>query len=277
MAQGSVTISRTAADATVAARLRRAMRGLRSPWVMLETVLVVSSVAVGALWLEIPDQTTAQITLSFVIAIGGCAVFLLAQSYIFILVRRRGEQRAKLWKGALLLAGLGVVYTAVTTFFDVGEMRDVTRAAWWSLKPGVNTRVSADSLMLLQGALWSVLRYLVLTALLPFAMEGVASAIRGRWIRRAGWLLLEPLYWSVVMGCAILATGVTEIALQFRPHAPMVVEILLTVGKTVAIVGVDLWALCYALSLTATFLRDAQLVMPGAPAGRPSSGRRRRQ
>ena len=114
-----------------------------------------------------------------------------------------------------------------------------------------------------------------LTTLLPFAMEGVATGMRGRWIRRAGWLLLEPLYWGAVLGCAAVASLTTEGMLNLRPHVPVLVEVLLTVLKVVVIFAVDVGALCYVLSLTGTFLRDAQLVMPGGPEARPSSGQHR--
>lgn len=279
----------TAAQATAGARVRRAARGLRLPWAMLEALLLAVSAAVVALWLEIPDRTVAEMTVSFSVAISGVLAFLWAQSYILRLVRRRGGERVALWKGALLLAGLAVLYTVVTTIFDVGEMRDVRRAAWWSLEPRVTSLVSEDALLLVQGALWSTLRGLVLTALLPFAMEGVATGMRGRWVRRAGWLLLEPTYWAVVLGCAAAGTLATQGLLAFRPHIGMLAEVLLTVFKVLMIVVVDVGALCFALSWTGTFLRDAQLLMPGVPrvarvqrrvAGRearPSSGRRRRR
>ena len=256
---------------------------------MLQALLLAGSMAVTALWLEIPDRTVAETTVSFSVAISGVLGFLWAESYILRLVRRRGGERAALWKGALLLAGLGVLYTVVTTIFDVGEMRDVTRAAWWSLKPRVNSIVSADVLLLLQGALWSTMRGITLTALLPFAVEGAATGMRGRWIRRAGWLLLEPTYWAAVLGCAAAGTVVTQGLLQFRPHVGTVTEVLLTVFKVLTIVVVDVGALCFALSWTGTFLRDAQLVMPEASQlqtrvrmaeereVRPSSDRRRRR
>ena len=250
---------------------------MRSPWVLLQMLLAAVCAAVLALWLEIPDQSIAEITLSFSIAIGGVLAVLLAESYVLRLVRRRGGEGVAPWKGAVLLAGLGLMYWLVATVFDVGEMRDVRRAAAWSLQPRISAAVSVDTLMLLQGSLWWLLRFVLLTALLPFAMEGAATGMRGRWIRRAGWLWLEPLYWCVALGCAVLATLVTEGMLGLRPHVPIVVEVLLTVLKVVVIFAVDIGLLCFTLSLTGTFLRDAQLIMPGAPGARPSSGRRRRR
>ena len=289
MAQSVWTREVTAAQATAGARLRRAARGFRLPWAMLQVLLLAVTAAITALWLELPDRTAAETTISLSVAISGVLGFLWAESYILTLVRRRGGDRAALWKGALLLAGLGVLYTVVTTIFDVGEMRDVTRAAWWSLEPRVNSVVSADVLLLLEGALWSTLRGLVLTALLPFAMEGAATGMRGRWMRRAAWLWLEPTYWAVVLGCAATGTVVTQGLLHLRPHVGIVAEVLLTVFKVLTIVAIDVGALCFALSWTGTFLRDAQLVMPVSPqalrpgrepAGReahPSSGRHQRQ
>ncbi len=267
----------TAADAAGRARLQRAVRRMRSPWVLLQMLLTAVCAAVLALWLEIPDQSIAETTLSFSIAIGGVLAVLLAESYVLRLVRRRGGERVAAWRGAVLLAGLGLLYWLVATVFDVGEMRDVRRAAAWSLEPRISAAVSADTLLLLQGSLWWLLRFLLMAALLPFAMEGAATGMRGRWIRRAVWLWLEPLYWCIALGCAVLATMVTEGMLGFRPHVPLMVEVLLTVLKVVVIFVADVGLLCFTLSLTGTFLRDAQLIMPGAPGARPSSGRRRRR
>ena len=267
----------TAADAAAWARLRRTWRGLRSPWVLFEAVLVAASGAVLAMWLELPDRTILEITLLFSIAIVGLAGAVWVQSLILMMARRRGGERPALWKAALLLMGVALAYWLVATIFDVGEMRDVRRAAAWSLMPNVSKVLSVDALMEMQGALWWMLRFLLMTGLLPFAMEGVATGMRGRWIRRAGWILLEPLYWSVVLGCAVMATLVTEGMLNLRPHVPLVAEILLTVLKVMVIFAADVGLLCVALSLTGTFLRDAQRVMPGGQAVRPSSGRRRRR
>ena len=275
--QATTTRGITAADAKGSARFRRTLRGLRSPWVLLEAVLVAVSGAVLAVWLEIPDKNPFEITMSVLLAMIGVAGFFWAQGSVLMMARRRGGERPPRWIGALLLVGLALVYWLVATIFDVGEMRDVRRAAAWSLEPGISRLLSEDSLMLLQGALWWTLRFLLMATLLPFAMEGVATRLRGRWIRRASWLLLEPLYWGGVLGCAALATLVTEGMLHLRPHVPTVVEVLLTVLKVVVIFAVDVGLLCVALSLTGTFLRDAQLVMPGVPGERPSSGRRRRR
>ena len=272
---GGRTVS--AANATAMARMRRALRRLRSPWVLLQAMLVAACGATMALWLEIPDQSIAESTLSFSVAIGGLMAFFWAESYVLTLVRRRGGERVAPWKGALLLAGLALVYWLVATIFDVGEMRDVRRAAAWSLQPRINTVLSVDTMMAMQGALWWMLRFVLMTALLPFAMEGVATGMRGRWVRRSAWLWLEPLYWSVVVGCAVMATLVTEGMLNLRPHVPVLVEILLTVLKVIVIFAADVGLLCLALSLTGTFLRDAQLLMPALPGERPSSDRRRRR
>lgn len=267
----------TAADAAARARMRRTMRGLRSPWVLMEAVLVGVSGAVLAVWLEIPDRNAAEITLSFAMAMAGVGGFLWAQGLVLAMARRRGGERPARWKGMLLLAGLALVYWLVATIFDVGEMRDVRRAAAWSLEPGVSRVLSADALMAMQGALWWMLRFVLMTALLPFAMEGVATGMRGRWVRRAAWLLLEPLYWTVVLGCSVMAALVTEAMLNLRPHVPLVAEVLLTVLKVMVIFAADVGLLCVALSLTGTFLRDAQMVMPEGREARPSSGRRRRR
>ena len=267
----------SAEDATARRRLGRALRRLRAPWVLLQALLVAACGATIALWLEIPDRSIVEITLSFSVAIAGVMATLWIESYILTLVRRRGGERVAPWKGALLLTGLGLVYWLVATIFDVGEMRDVRRAAAWSLEPRVSAVLSVDTLMMMQGALWWMLRFVLMTALLPFAMEGVATGMRGRWVRRAGWILLEPLFWSVVLGSAVIAMLVTEGMLTLRPHVPVLVEILLTVLKVIVIFAVDVGALCFALSLTGTFLRDAQLLMPGVPAERPSSGQRRRR
>lgn len=267
----------TAADAAARARLRRTVRGLQSPWVLLEMLLMAASGAVLALWLEIPDKNLAEITVSFALAIVGTASFLWMQGVILTMVRRRGGERPARWVGALLLAAVALLYWLVATIFDVGEMRDVRRAAAWSLEPGISRVLSEDSLMVMQGVLWWMLRFLLMAALLPFALEGVATGMRGRWGKRAGWLLLEPLYWGGVMGCAGVATLVTEGMLHLRPRVPLVAEILLTVLKVLVIFAVDVGLLSVALSLTGTFLRDAQLVMLGAPGERPSSGRRRRR
>lgn len=273
----------TAADAAARGRLRRTWRGLRSPWVLLQALLVAASGAVLACWLEIPDKDLAEITMSFAIAIAGTVGFLWAQGVVLTIARRRGGERPARWIGALLLAGMALVYWLVATIFDVGEMRDVRRAAAWSLTPGVSRVLSDDSLMMMQGALWWTLRSLLMATLLPFAMEGVATGMRGRWVKRAGWLLLEPLYWGGVLGCAVVATLVTEGMLHLRPHVALVAEILLTVLKVTVIFAVDVGLLCVALSLTGTFLRDAQRIMPGGLVtpgelrARPSSGRRRRR
>lgn len=266
-----------AAEATVLGRMRRALNRMRSPWAMLEALLVAVGVAVVAVWLEIPDRSAAQITMSFAVAIGGVVVFALAQSYVLTLIRRRGGDRVAVWKGALLLVGVWVVSTVVTTVFDAGQMQDVARATEWSLRPGVSAVLSADTMVMLQGIVWSTLRCLVLAALLPFAMEGAATGMRGRWMQRAGWLLLEPMYWGVVMGCAAGGAAVTQAMLHVRPQVPVLMEILLTVTKVVVIFAVDTGALCFALSMTGTFLRDAQLLMRARPEARPSSGRRQRR
>ena len=286
---------RTAEDAATRARLGRTLRGLRSPWVLLEAVLVALSGAVLALWLAIPDRNVAEITLSFAMAMAGIPGFFWAQGVVLAMARRRGGERPARWKGMLLLTGLALSYWLVATIFDVGEMRDVRRAAAWSLEPGVSRVLSADALMAMQGALWWMLRFVLMTALLPFAMEGVATGMRGRWVRRGSWLLLEPLYWSVVLGCAVVATLVTEGMLNLRPQVPLVAEVLLTVLKVMVMFAADVGLLCVALSLSGTFLRDAQMVMAGgtrskgtprppgrsrmlgAPGARSGSGRRRRR
>ncbi len=272
------TVSReiAASDAAAGARLRRTLQGLRSPWVLPQVLLVAASGAVLALWLEIPDKNLAEMTMSFSIAIAGMAGLFWAEGMILTMARRRGGDRPSPWVGALVLAGLALVYWLVSTIFDVGEMRDVRRATAWSLEPGISKVLSEDSLMTMQGALWWTLRFGLMSTLLPFAMEGVATGMRGRWIRRAGWLLLEPLYWTVALGCAGAAALVTEGMLALRPHVPLVAEILLTVMKVMVIFAADVGLLCVVFSLTGTFLRDAQRVMPEAPGARPSSGRRRR-
>ena len=136
----------------VLGRLRRAGYRLRSPWTMLQALLAATCVALIALWLEIPDANVPEMILSFAVALGGLVGFAWAQSYLLGLVRRRQGVEVAVWKGGLLLLGMGLLYWLVVTFFDAGQIQDGTRAESWARQGWLHARASEEALVRLEGA-----------------------------------------------------------------------------------------------------------------------------
>ena len=257
-------------------RLRRAGYHMRSAWVLLQCGLAALALALFALWLALPEGSAWGTASAIALAVLGFAGAAWAESRVFVLARRCGI-RVAAWKGALLLAGICLLYWLVTAFFDAGSLQDRSRARDWADHSWVWHVASYRSLVRLQAAGWWLLRWLLAAALLPFAVEGAAAGANAAALRRAARPLRKPLYPAVLLGCAAAATLVTSGLLRFRPELPELAEMLLAIAKVVTIFAVDLGGFCFVLSLLGTYLRDAERLMPGRPAAHPSSVQRRRR
>ena len=260
----------------VAQRVQRTVFRMRSPWAGLEILLIAAALACGALWLAVPDLNGVEIALSGSLALGGVLAFAWAQSYVLILARRSKGQASAAWVGGALLLGLGLLYWLVSTFFDVGQLQDASRATDWSRPFGGGER-SVLVFMRLQKAAWALLHGALLAALLPFAMEGAAAGVRGAWWRRALSCLRRPFYWAAALSGAAVASVVTVGLMSVRPHLPVLLEILLAVAKVATIFALCAGVVCFVISLAGTYLRDAERARGEVPAARPSSARRRRR
>ena len=260
-------------------RLKRAMVRARSRWAVAEAALLALAIALMVLWLALPDAQLWQFALSLLLGLVLAAGLLWLQSLIFGVVRRR-KVRAEAWPGALLLAGLLLVWWAVAAFFDAGAAQDGARATLWHEKAsgGLRELCSEDRLRTLQGVLWSALRWAAAAAVLPMGIEGAATGLRGRWARRAGAVLREPLYWICVVVGGVAAEIVTVALLNWSVPGSAVVTFSVAVLKVGLGFALDAALVCFTLSLAGTYLRDAERTEGGgevetfaAPrgAGRP--------
>ncbi len=256
-----------------AGRLRRAWRGLHTPWAAGQAVLCGAVLAAAVLWLEIPDGSWAGQGVSGVTAVGGMLLAVYAESAI-LRAARRPERRRELWPGAAWLVAMGAAGWLLWTLLRAGAMQDEARAMLLLNRTFLWHVASRTALLQGEGVLWWMARWTLVGLVLPMTMEGTAERFRGTMLQASAAPLTRWLYWAVVLGAAGVATVVTEGLLGFQPTVPIPLEALLTVGKAVAIFAVDVGAACFVLSLVGTYLRDAERKRQAARSRRPVSGRR---
>lgn len=255
-----------------AARLRRTWNRLRGPATLLEAGLLAATAALAVVWLEVPDGTALGKALSLVLAAVWAVLFVWAQSAVLIVMRRGNLMRVSAWKGALLLLGLGLLYWAVAAFFDAGSLQDAGRAEHWAAHTWVWHVASASTLERAEAVGWWLLRWVVVGALLPVAMEGAGRGLRGSWLAASVRPLTEWSYWVAMLGVAAIGTLVTRGLLGTRTGLPVVMEVLLMVLTTGLIFAVDVGGLCFVLTLTATYLRDGDRMRAGSVRARSRDG-----
>ena len=267
-------VARRRRETHAATRLRRAWRRLRGPATFVEAGLLAATAALAVVWLEIPDETGWGKVLAVGVAVCWAVLFLWAQSAVLILMRRGNLMRVSAWKGAVLLAGLGLLFWMVATFFDAGALQDAERAERWVTHTWVWHVASAATLERAEAAGWWLLRVLVAGALLPFGMEGAARGLRGGWLGAGMRPLRQVAYWLAMIGMAAIGTAVTHGLLGPRTRLPVVMEVLLVVLTTGLVFVVDVGGLCAMLALAATYLKDGERAE--VPEAVPLRSRRRR-
>ncbi|MBE7220135.1 MAG: hypothetical protein INR64_16820, partial [Caulobacteraceae bacterium] len=207
-------------------------------------------------WLALPDDTGVERLLGMVLLVLGVLGVLWAEGAVLVGARRTRRSRPA-WRGGLWVLGGGVLYLLGALFLDAGSLQDRQRATYLANRTFLWHVSGVQGMEQAESAVWWGLRFGLAVLLLPVVMEGAARGWRG--VRQGGWLLplRQWLFWATALVLTASGAAVTAMAFGWRPVVPVAAQIGLTVGKTAAMFAVDVGSVCFCVSLTGTYLRDA--------------------
>ena len=204
-------------------------------------------IALGVLWLQIPDSHVWEFAFSLLFACILLALFFWFYSWVFeqMLKPDKGE---RWWLKWILLTAVIIVWWLLQTPIDkLVEHRALYAGYWTSRLPhGVRALRTYEHLMVLQSWIYFSLRLVIAGLLAPVAVGAVSSRLKpkqifGVWSR---WW-----YWFAILACGGTAFAASSRLLNWFPERGLKGEMFSLLARLGFVFTLDVLLACFVLAV----------------------------
>jgi hypothetical protein len=241
---------------------REALRTMRVQLVAEVWAGTVVLIALGMLWLQIPDSHVWEFAFSLLFACVLLALFFSFYSRVFKKMLKPAEEERK-WLQWILFAVVIVVWWLLQMPIDkLVEHRALYAGYWTSRLPhGLRGLRTYEHWIVLQSWIYFSLRLIVTGLLLPIAIVAVASRLR---VRQVLGVWSRWWYWATVLACGWLAFAVSSKMLNWFPGRGLKAEMFSLLARLGFVFTLDVLLACFVLAVVAVGLRWNHSPLPSS-------------
>jgi hypothetical protein len=212
-------------------------------------------VALGMLWLQIPDSHVWEFIVSILFACGLLALFFWFCSWVFKKILKPSEEE-RWWLRWVMLAALIVAWWLLQIPIDkLVEHRALYAGYWTSRLPQwLRWLRTYEYLVLLQTWMYFSVRLIVTGLLLPVAVVAGASRLRGSSGQIFG-VWSRWWYWVAALVCGWIAFAISGKLMGWTPGHGLMREMLSLLIRLGLVFTVDVLLACFVLAVAVVGLR----------------------
>jgi hypothetical protein len=232
---------------------REALRAMHVQLVAEVWAGTVVLLALGVLWLQVPDSHVWEVAFSLLFASVLLALFFWFYSRVFKRMLKPVEEE-RWWLQWILFAVVIVVWWLLQMPIDkLVEHRELYAGYWTSRLPhGLRGLRTHEHWMVLQNWIYFSLRLIVTGLLLPVAVVAVASRLHARQIFG---MWSRWWYWVTVLACGWIAFAVSSKILNWFPGRGLKGEMFSLLARLGFVFTLDVLLACFVLAVIAVGLR----------------------
>ena len=234
---------------------REALQAMRAQVVAGVWAGTLVLVALGVLWLQIPDSHIWEFVVSILFAGGLLMLFFWFYSWVIKIMLKPAEEE-RWWLRWILLAAVIITWWVLQMPIDrLMEHRALFAGYWTSRLPHwLRGPRTYEHLVVLQNWMYFSMRLIVTGLLLPVAVVAGASRLRGR----VGWIFSlwsRWWYWMAALVCGWIAFAVSGKLMDWTPGGGLMGEMLSLLVRLGFVFTLDVLLACFVLAAIVVGLR----------------------